>query len=412
MKYFRVNYKIGKKKSSIVLPAENKIVAMQEFFEMKIGILLKIQEISKPLQLRYEEYATKFNNPVKNKKVDMEKLIALLDQIGIMLDAGLPLNYVLAESIRNQKDPMLKAIFLKINNDIEGGKGLYDSALMFKEQLGFITLSMFKLGEETGQLAESMTHLTSILQNILDNRQKFKKATRYPIVIIVAMSIAFTVVIIFVVPQFKSFFEESKMELPMPTKFLLWAEHSITAYGPYILFSAITLSVLINMAYKKNDKVRLFLDRLMLRIYIIGKATHNAMISRFMYVFKVLVDAGIPMLEALNIASDIIENSYLKAKISKISSSIEEGKSLYQGFEETGIFENMIIEMIKAGETGGGLEKMLTKITKIYKDRFDYIVDNMATLIEPILIAAIAGFVMVLALGIFLPMWNMVDMAN
>ena len=412
MKYFRVNYKIGKKRDSIVLPAENKIVAMQEFFEMKIGVFLKIQEVSMPLSLRYKEFEEKFNNPIKNRRANTEKLIALLDQIAIMLDAGLPLNYVLAESVRNQKDAMLKAIFLKINNDIEGGKGLYNSSLIFKEQLGSITLSMFKLGEETGQLAESIAHLTTILQNILDNRTKFKKATRYPIVIIVAMAIAFTVVIIFVVPQFESFFKESNMKLPMPTRFLLWTEHALTAYGPYILFFAVMFFILINVAYKKNEKVRLFLDRLLLKIFIIGKATLNAMISRFMYVFKVLVDAGIPMLEALNIASEIVENSYLKQKISKISSSIEEGKSLYQGFDETRIFENMIIEMIKAGEVGGGLDKMLSKATKIYKDRFDYIVDNIATLIEPILIAAIAGFVMVLALGIFLPMWNMVNVAN
>ena len=412
MKYFKINYKIGKKKDSIVLAAENKIVAMQNFFEMKIGILVNMREVSMPLSLRYKEFETKFNNPIKNKKVDTEKLIALLDQIAIMLDAGLPLNYVLEESVKNQKDPMLKAIFLKINNDIEGGKGLYNSSIMFKEQLGFITLSMFKLGEETGQLAESISHLTSILQNILENRQKFKKATRYPLIIIIAMSIAFTVVIIFVVPQFKSFFEQSQMELPLPTQFLLWTEHALTAYGAYILSSAIIFSVTINISYKKNEKVRLFLDKLILKIFIIGQATLNAMISRFMYIFKVLVDAGIPMLEALNIASDIIENSYLKQKISKISSSIEEGKSLYQGFDETGIFENMIVEMIKAGEMGGGLEKMLTKATKIYKDRFDYIVDNIATMIEPILIVAIAGFVMVLALGIFLPMWNMVDIAN
>ena len=412
MKYFRINYKIGKKKDSIVVKAENKITAMQEFFEMEIGILVKMQEISKPLRLIYEEYINKFKSPIKDRRVNTQKLIALLEQMGIMLDAGLPLNYVLSESIENQKDEMLKAIFFKINNDIEGGKGLYSSALMFKEQLGFITLSMFKLGEETGRLSESIIHLTSMLQNILDNRKKFKKATRYPMVIIVAMSVAFTVVIIFVVPQFKSFFMQSNMELPMPTKFLLWTEYALTAYGPYILFFAVTFSMIINIAYKKNKKVMFFLDKLLLKIYIIGKATHNAMISRFMYVFKVLIDAGIPMLEALNIASNIIENSYLKEKISKISASIEEGRTLYQGFDETGLFENMIIEMIKAGETGGGLDKMLTKITKIYKDRFDYIVDNIATLIEPILIAAIAGFVMVLALGIFLPMWNMVDVTN
>lgn len=412
MKYFKINYKIAKKQDSLVVEAENKIVAMQKFYEMKIGILLKIQEVSKPLSVRFEEYSNKFNNPIKSRQVDSEKLIALLDQVAIMLDAGLPLNYVLAESVKNQKDPMLKAIFLKINNDIEGGKGLYNAALMFKEQLGFITLSMFKLGEETGQLAESISHLTSILQNIVDNRKKFQKATRYPIVIIVAMAIAFTVVIIFVVPQFKSFFQQSRMELPLPTQFLLWTEHAITVYGPYVLGMAIGFSIVINAMYKKNDKVRLLLDRLMLKVFIIGKATLNATISRFMYVFKVLVEAGIPMLEALNIASGIIENSYLKGKIDKISSSIEEGKSLNQGFEETEIFENMMVEMIKAGEVGGGLEKMLGKVTKIYKDRFDYIVDNIATLIEPILIAAIAGFVMVLALGIFLPMWNMTDMAN
>ena len=412
MKYFRINYKIGKKRDSIVLEAANKITAMQKFYEKKIGILIKIQEISKPLNIRFEEYLNKFKNPIKNRRVDSEKLIALLDQIAIMLDAGLPLNYVLTESVKNQKDPMLKAIFTKINNNIEGGKGLYDSALIFKEQLGFITLSMFKLGEETGQLTESITHLTSILQNILDNRKKFKKATRYPLIIIIAMAIAFTVVIVFVVPQFKSFFQQSNMELPLPTQFLLWTEHAITAYGLYILGFAIGFSIVINTIYKKNDKVRLLLDRFMLKIFIIGKATLNATISRFMYVFRVLVDAGIPMLEALNIASGIIENSYLKQKIDKIASSIEEGKSLNQGFEETEIFENMMVEMIKAGEVGGGLEKMLGKVTKIYKDRFDYIVDNIATLIEPILIAAIAGFVMILALGIFLPMWNMVDLAN
>jgi len=412
MKYFKVIYKIGRKKDSIIIQAENRIVVMQNFYEMKIGVFVKSEEISKPLSVRFEEYSKKFNNPIKNRSVDLEKFIALLNQIEIMLDAGLPLNYVLAESVKNQKDEMLKAIFLKINNDIEGGKGLYNSALLFKEQLGFIALSMFKLGEETGQLAESITHLISILQNILDNRKKFKKATRYPIVIIVAMSIAFTVVIVFVVPQFKSFFQASNMKLPLPTQFLLWSEHAITAYGPYILASAIGFSIVINTMYKKSDKVKLFLDRFMLKIFIIGKATLNATISRFMYVFRVLVDAGIPMLDALQISSGVVENSYLKQKIDKIASSIEEGKSLNQGFEETKIFENMMVEMIKAGEVGGGLEKMLGKVSKIYKDRFDYIVDNIATLIEPILIAAIAGFVMVLALGIFLPMWNMVDLAN
>jgi len=285
VKYFKINYKIAKKRDSIVVEAENRIEAMQKFFDMKIGILVKMQEVSKPLNLRWKEYEAKFNNPIKKRAVNTERFIALLDQIAIMLDAGLPLNYVLAESVKNEKDAMLKAIFLKINNDIEGGKGLYNAAETFKEQLGYIALSMFKLGEETGQLSESITHLISILQNILDNRKKFKKATRYPLVIIIAMAIAFTVVIVFVVPQFKSFFLESKMELPLPTQFLLWAEHAITAYGPYILASSVGIFIFINMMYKKSDKVKLFLDKFTLKIFTLGRTCHNCLWTIYSYLF-------------------------------------------------------------------------------------------------------------------------------
>ena len=412
MKYFKIIYKLGKKRSFTILKAENKIEAMEKFFEMEIGVLVKIQETSKPLEQSFQDLLAKYKNPVGNSRVNQEQFIALLDQMAIMLDAGLPLNYALSEVTKHQKDKALKAIFEKVLNDIESGKGFYASVLPFQKQLGSLSVAMIQLGEETGQISESLTHLTEILQDILDNRKKFKKATRYPLVIVTAMAIAFSVVTIFVIPQFKAIFESSKMELPLPTRFLLWLEYALRVYGPYILIAGVLLAVSISYFYKNSDKVHMFLDKLILKIYIIGKATFFAMISRFVYVFSVLVKAGIPMLEALHISSGIIDNVYIKQKVDRIGAAIEEGKSLNQGFEETDLFENMVVEMIKAGETGGGLEKMLQKVVKIYKDRFSYIVDNIATLMEPILLGAIAGFVMMLALGIFLPMWNMVDMAN
>jgi len=412
MKYFKIFYKLGKKRSFTILTAANKIEAMEKFFEMELGVLVKIQEISKPLEQSFQELLAKYNNPIGRGSVNQEGLIALLDQMAIMLDAGLPLNYALSEVTKNQKDRALKAIFEKVLNDIESGKGFYDSVFPFQKQLGNLTVALIQLGEETGQIANSLTHLSGILQDILDNRRKFKKATRYPLVVITAMAIAFSIVIIFVIPQFKAIFESAKMQLPLPTRFLLWLEHALRVFGPYIIAGGISLAVGISYFYKKSDKVHMFLDKLILKIYIIGKATFFAMVSRFVYVFNVLTEAGIPMLKALNIASGIIDNVYIKQKVDRIGAAIEEGKSLNQGFEETKLFENMVVEMIKAGEMGGGLEKMLQKVVKIYKDRFSYIVDNISTLIEPILLGAIAGFVLVLALGIFLPMWNMVDMAN
>ncbi len=409
MKYFLIRYKIGKQRDAIVIEAPNRVEAIKEFLNRQIGVMIDITEISEPLSWKIRKIVAKIKNPIKNRPVDMERYIALLEQLSVMLDAGLPLNFALSEVAKNETDPMLKAIFTQIYEDIESGKSLYEAAKRFQKQLGTISISMFRLGEETGALAEEIAHLATVLQEILDNRRKFKKATRYPLFIIVAMSIAFVVVTLMVIPQFESFFKESQMELPLPTLFLLWLEHALKEYGPYILGGAFVTMGVISWLYSRNEKVRLFLDRVILKIFIIGKATYYAMISRFLYIFRVLHDAGIPMIDAIDIAQEIVDNSYLRSKIRQISTAVEEGRSLYQGFTQTGLFENMVLEMIRSGEVGGGLSRMLKKAQKIYKDRFDYIVENIAILIEPVLIAAIAGFVLTLALGIFLPMWNLTE---
>jgi len=412
MKYFLIRYKLGKRKDSIVIEAPNRLEAIKEFLNRQIGVMIDIIEIGEPLSWKIRKIVAKIKDPIKNRPVNMERYIALLEQLSVMLDAGLPLNFALSEVAKNEADPMLKAIFTQIYEDIESGKSLYEAAKRFQRQLGTLSISMFRLGEETGALAEEIAHLATILQEILDNRRKFKKATRYPLFIIVAMSIAFVVVTLMVIPQFESFFKESQMELPLPTLFLLWLEHALKEYGPYILVGAFVTMGVISWLYSRNEKVRLFLDRVILKVFIIGKATYYAMISRFLYIFRVLLDAGIPMIDAIDIALEIVDNSYLRYKIRQIPAAIEEGRSLYQGFAQTGLFENMVLEMIRSGEIGGGLSRMLQKAQKIYKDRFDYIVDNIATLIEPVLIAAIAGFVLTLALGIFLPMWNLTETAG
>lgn len=409
MKFFRIRYKRGKKRAVTVIEAENRVEAIKKFAELEIGIPINIQEIKEPLSFKINKLIKRYKNPIRNRAVNLERYIALLEQLSVMLDAGLPLNFALQEVSRNEKDPMLGAIFNQIYEDIDSGKGLYESAKRFERQLGALSLSLFRLGEETGALAEEVGHLAKILQEILDNRRKFKKATRYPIFIIVAMMIAFVVVIVMVVPQFEAYFKETDTELPAPTKFLLWLEHSITDYALFIILGAVGVGGVMSYLYMNNDKVRLVLDRVLLKIFIIGKATFYAMISRFIYIFRVLNDAGVPMIDAIYIALDVVDNSYLRQKIRSIPAAIEEGRSLHQGFEETKLFENMVLEMIRSGELGGGLSRMLAKINKLYKDRFDYIVDNIAVLLEPILIAAIAGFIFVLALGIFLPMWNITE---
>ncbi|SFP52432.1 type II secretion system F family protein [Hydrogenimonas thermophila] len=412
MKFFRISYKRGKTHNNTIVKAENRIEAVKKFYEMKLGVLIKIEEIQEPISMKIEKQIEYWKNPINRGKVNDEKYIAALDQIATMLDAGMPLNVSIEETAKNSDDPQIKMIFNHILADVEKGMSLSDSAARYSKQLGHLSVSMFKLGEETGSLADAVKKLAEILQEILDNRRKFKKATRYPLFTLAAMAIAFTIVIIYVVPQFESFFKSSHMELPIPTKILLWLENALINFGPYIIINAILIAVAIGYFYNKSDKFRIIMDRFQLKIYIIGDVTYLALIGRFFYLFRVLNDAGIPLLDALNMALEVVTNRYMQERLKRIPAAVEEGRSLHEGITESELCESMVIQMIKSGEMSGSLGKMLDKVTKIYKERFNYIVENIATLIEPIMIAAIAGFVLVLAMGIFLPMWNMTNVAN
>ena len=412
MKFFQVRYKSGKRKLSITLQAAHKVDALKHFREKSLGVPLGVREISEPFSLKWERYKTRFSGPIQNRRVKEEVYIAFLDQLATMLDAGMPINMCLAESITDTPDVMLHAIFSEVLSDIESGQSLSASMSRFQPQLGVLSISMFTLGEQTGTLSIAIAKLSAIIQQIYTNRQMLKKATRYPIFIIVAMAIAFTVVITFVVPQFQAFFEQSSMELPFPTKLLLWTEHALRVYGPYIMGAAVVLATSYSYAYSKSPPLQLKTDQYFLKIYIVGKVTYYAMIGRFIYLFNVLSEAGIPIIESLEIAMGVVDNTYMKQELRKIAVAIEDGRSLAQGFAETGQFEGMVLQMIKAGESSGSLGKMLGKVNGVYNNRYTYIVDNIAAMIEPILIAAIAGFVLVLALGIFLPMWQMVDIAG
>ncbi len=412
MKYFRIQYKQGKNRRIEILEAANRLDALKIFSQMSLGIVQDIVEIPQPLSMKFKKFQESWDDPIKKERVKDQEYIAFLDQLHVMLDAGMPINISLAEAINGVEEPMIRAIFTEVLEDIEGGQSLTASAKKFSVQLGTLTISMFDLGEKTGTLSDSIKQLSDIMQEIYDNRMKLKKATRYPLFIIMAMAVAFMVVITFVVPQFEDLFRSAKLELPFPTKFLLWLENAIVSYGPYILGGAIALAVIFSRMYKKSEEIRLKTDKALLKVYIVGEVTYLAMIGRFVYVFDVLTHAGIPIIDALKTANGIVDNVYMNTQLSKVAEAIEEGKTLHQGFLETELFDNIPLQMLKAGEQSGSLGPMLTKISKIFRDKYRYIIDNVATMIEPILITAIAGFVLLLALGIFLPMWSMVEIAG
>ena len=412
MKYFEVVYIAGGEKKSTVLISNHKIDALKQFQTKTLGVLVSIQEINQPFSFKLEKIKNILKNSKLRKKVPLDPYIAVLRQLGVMLDAGISINQCFAEVIKTTEHKQTKEIFRQIAQKIEAGESIGNAFEDFTYELGNISAAVIKLGEQTGTLSEEITKLANILEEIYENRKKLKKALRYPAIVFSVMIIAFVTVIQMVVPQFQEMFEEYDSELPYPTQLLLGLHQFISQNGLWILVAIIITLILHIFFYQQKGKYKFFTDTYILKLYLIGKIHRLSMTGRYIFVFNKLTNSGVPIIKALAIAENIIENDYLKSRFATIKNAIEEGQSLTDGFRKSEQFESMIIQMISAGENSGALNNMLIKIDKYYSDKYNNLIDNISTYIEPIMIAVLAGFLTLLALGIFLPMWSMADVMN
>ncbi|MDD2384663.1 MAG: type II secretion system F family protein [Sulfurospirillaceae bacterium] len=407
MKYFEVNYLFKGQKSKTIVKSPNKHDAIS-IAKIKVpGIILNVKETSAPLEDQFAAFKNQFLGAMTKKKIKMTSLIAAMRQLSVMTDAGISIHDSVKEVAGATVDKTLREIFNSVNDDLNSGLSLTQAMMTYRSELGDVTIAMIELGESTGNMAESLEKLSEILEEIEENRQKFKKALRYPITVVIAIAIAFSILMIYVVPKFKEIFSKLKAELPLPTKILLFMENIINHYGLYLLAAIIGTILFIKYMLNNNEDFKKGFDKYILKVYLIGDIIFYATLSRFTLVFTELIRAGIPIADALDTSLLTLDNTYLKKKLSAVKISVQRGISLTESFRDTGIFEGMLIQMIQAGEQSGTLDKMLEKVTNYFKSRFNDIIDNIASYIEPILLGFIAAMVLLMALGIFMPMWDM-----
>lgn len=407
MKYFEVNYLFKGQKTKTVVKSPNRADAIA-IAKVKIpGVILNVKETSAPLEDQLSELKAQLFGALFRKKIKMPNLIAAIRQLSVMTDAGISIHDSVKEVANATVDKTLKEIFDRVNDDLNSGLSLTQALIGYREEVGDVTIALVELGESTGNMAESLAKLAEILEEIEENRQKFKKAMRYPITVVIAIAIAFSILMIYVVPKFKDIFSKLKAELPLPTKILLFLENIINNYGLYVLVAIIGTIILFKYLLVHNEEFKKQYDQYVLKLYLIGNIIFYATLSRFCLVFTELIRAGIPIADALDTALLTLENTHLKKRLSAVKISVQRGISLTESFRDTGLFEGMLVQMIQAGEQSGTLDKMLEKVTNYFKSRFNQIIDNIASYIEPILLGFIAGMVLLMALGIFMPMWDM-----
>ncbi len=407
MKYYQVTMLVRGNRRNIVLKAKDRADAINKIKKDYQGTMLRIKEVSAPIDATIKEFFSQFSSTVANKKVQPKNLIAAIRQLAVMTNAGISVHDALNEIANATNDAKLKTILTQASESINSGLSLSDTFKRYRYDVGGITLAMIELGEQTGNMADALSALADILEEIQENVQKFKKAMRYPMITLGAMAIAFTILIMVVVPKFKAIFEKFNADLPLPTKILLGIESVLSNYGLLVLGGLILIIVLVLYLYRNNEEFKYKADKLMLKTYLIKDIIFFATLNRFSIVFTELVHAGIPIADALDTATGMIDNAVMKEKLESVKVAVSRGVTLTEAFRDTGVFENMIIQMIAAGESSGQLDNMMRKVTDYYRMRFNYILDNMSSYIEPIMLAIIAGLVLLLALGIFLPMWDM-----
>ncbi len=407
--YYKVTLKErGQRITKVYEAPDKRAAAAKAKREFPRAVIVQTSETSAPMEEVLKKLLKDFRRRGKGK-IRMEDKIATIRQIAVMTDAGIPIHDTLEDVAANTTNKKLQEIYHNISADINAGKSISQAMQPYSEEFGHVTIAMTNLGEKTGNFPESYHKLADILESIRDNTAKFKKALRYPLITLTAIAIAFVILIMVVVPRFRSIFEELHADLPVPTKILLTLEYAFSHYGLFLLMIVIGSIYTVIFLYKNNKDFKYQMDKLMIhpKFYLINRVIFLSSMYSYTLVFGELVRAGIPVSEALQTALNMISNDYIRQKLESVNANIGRGMSLTEAFEQTGLFENMLLQMIKAGEASGQLDKMLQKVSDYYNMRFQDIIDNLSSYIEPIMLFFIAGMVLLMAMGIFMPMWDL-----
>ena len=407
MKYYKIFMFYKGQQSEFVIKSLNKAEAIIDAKKLHKGILVKIEEIPMPLDEKIKVLKDMLTNKLLRKKVNYPSYIGSLRQISVMIKAGISLKDALEDVGENTSDRLVKELFLKSAEAIDSGKTLSDVFEDYEQYIGGVSLALIRLGEQTGDLAASLDYLADIYENMYENRKKMVKALRYPIITLIAIAVAFVILILVVVPKFKSIFEQLHAQLPLPTRILLGAEYVLSHYGMLVLVGLIATLFGVTFFYKTSKKFKYNLDAIFLKVYLIKDIIKYATLHRFLLILSSLLSSGVPLVEALKISEGIIGNEVIKKKVFNITRGINQGRSFAEVLKEENLVNFIALRMISAGEESGELDSMLKNAASYYEDRFQNVIDNMQAAIEPIMLFIIGGLVLLLALGIFLPMWNL-----
>ncbi len=327
-------------------------------------------------------------------------------QMYTLLKAGVPILRALAGLQESTFNATLKGVIEAIRLDLEAGKELSSALQRHQKIFGDYYISLVRVGETTGLLDEVFLRLFEFLEFEKEMRQRVKSALRYPIFVISAMAGAIVLINVLVIPVFAKVFETMKAELPLPTRVLLGFSEFMVNYW-FVLIAIAIGAVVAFRSWIATTAGRHAWDRYKMRIPVAGKIILKATLARFARSLALAMRAGVPIVTGLNVVVHVVDNSFIARRIEQMRDGVERGESIARTAAATGVFTPVVLQMIAVGEETGELDDLMFEVAELYEREVDYELKTLASQIEPILIVFLGVLVLMLALAVFLPIWDL-----
>jgi MSHA biogenesis protein MshG len=340
------------------------------------------------------------------KKPDLNDLIMFSRQMATLLKAGISILPALNGLKTHMEHPGLSAALGELAFDLENGRSLAGSMQRFPKIFPPLFISMVNVGENTGRLDQAFLQIHQYLEVDKETQDQIQSALRYPLFVMVALVIAIVIINIFVIPSFSGVFASFGSELPWATKILIGTSDFMVNYWQLLLV-LVGLGLIGLKAYLKTESGSYKWDRLKLKIPLVGTIIERATLARFSRAFAMASRAGVPITQTLVIVSRAVDNRFLERRIMSMRDGLEHGESLTQTAIASNLFTPLVLQMISVGEDTGAVDDMLEEVAHFYEREVEFDTKKLSSAIEPIMISVIGVIVLILALGIFLPMWDL-----
>lgn len=343
---------------------------------------------------------------LQRRPVNIEDVLLFSRQMYTLNKAGVPILRAFAGLQASAEKPAMAEVLQDVRGSLDQGRDMATSLGRHPGVFGPFYVAMVRVGEMTGRLTEVFLRLAEHLEFERDVRARIKQAMRYPTFVVIAILIAMVIINLFVLPVFAKVFAGFNTPLPLITRGLLGFSSWMIAWWPVLLALAAGGVVLVR-SYLRTTPGRYEWDRRKLNLPIVGPIILKATLARFARSFALSSQSGVPLVQALTVVAQTVDNAYIGARVEQMRDGIERGESISRCAAATGVFTPVVLQMIQVGEETGELDSLLFEIAEMYERDTDYAIKGLSSAIEPILLVFIGVLVLLLALGVFLPLWNL-----